>query len=223
MLAVQLSVPCFEWSSHCRLDWAAVSALGGWGAVLVGLIAAFIGLIAAVGSWLAAVATFFAVYVPARMAKQEAARRANRERQISYIEINRLLPKVLDIRGQVRTIRAKIVPAVPELIARSKSSSAQIAALLQIKGAVPFAILSEGLEMISMGVSNLQTAMEVYDDFLRSGAEIEIYGNHPFHRIADHEDALMQVELAVRNLLLAIKKFAKVNVDLFDEKGAEVS
>lgn len=47
----QYLVPCVEWSEKCNLDWAAVSAMGGW---------------------VAAIVTFLAVLLPYRQLKREA-------------------------------------------------------------------------------------------------------------------------------------------------------
>ncbi|HDS1124629.1 TPA: hypothetical protein QDZ60_001921 [Stenotrophomonas maltophilia] len=51
MSEFQYLVPCIEWSEKCNLDWAAVSAMGGW---------------------VAAIVTFLAVLLPYRQLKREA-------------------------------------------------------------------------------------------------------------------------------------------------------
>jgi len=189
MLAADVMVPCLAWAPTCRLDWAALSAIGGWAA---------------------AIATFLAVYVPARNYRADNERRAKRERQVSFIEINRLIPKVRDIRGQVRTIQSKIVPALPQILKKGNVDSATVAGLLRVKGQLPFVILSEGLEMISMSVSNLQTSLDAINDYLDAGSEIKLYENHQFHRIDNFEHALHNAEVAANNVLLAIKKYAGI-------------
>jgi len=191
MIAADVMVPCLSFVPTCRLDWAALSAVGGWAAAL---------------------ATFLAVYVPARNYKADNKRRAERERQISFIEINRLLPKVLDVRGQARTIKAHVAPEIPKVLARQKADSKTVADLLRIKGKVPFAILSEGLEMISIGVSNLQSSLDVLNEYLDAGADIDMYENHQFHRIDDYLSGLQNVEAAANNVLLAIKKLTGIKI-----------
>lgn len=113
MIAAEVMVPCLSWATTCRLDWTALSAVGGWAA---------------------AIATFLAVYVPARNYRKDNERRAKRERQVSFIEINRVIPKVRDIRGQVRTIQSKVIPALPKILERGKADSAAVAGLLRVKG-----------------------------------------------------------------------------------------
>ncbi|WP_426805332.1 hypothetical protein [Stenotrophomonas sp. SrG] len=190
MIAAEVMVPCISAASSCRLDWTALSAVGGWAA---------------------AIATFLAVYVPARNYKADNERRAKRERQISFIEINRVIPKVRDIRGQARSIQENIIPALPEVLRRAKYDSADVAGLLRVKGQVPFVILSEGLEMISMAISNLQTNLDTANDYLDAGAAIPLYENHQFHRIDDFQHVLHNIEVAATNVLLAMKKFAGID------------
>lgn len=191
MFFAEIMVPCLQFGGGCRPDWSAVSAVGGW---------------------VAAAATFLAVYVPAKNYKKDNERRAHRERQVSYIEINRLVPKVLDVRAQIRIARARVLPAIPKALARPGSSSAEIADLLRIKGTIPFAILSDGLENISIGVSNLQTCLDVVADFVEAGEAIPIYANHPFHRLTNFEAALAQAEDVATDLLREIKKSAGIDV-----------
>ncbi|WP_303638768.1 hypothetical protein [Stenotrophomonas tuberculopleuritidis] len=190
MIAAEVMVPCMSLLPNCRLDWTALSAIGGWAA---------------------AIATFLAVYVPARNYKADNERRAKRERQVSFVEINRIIPKVRDIRGQVRTLQAKVVPAIPEVLRRGKADSAAVADLLRVKGQVPFVILSEGLEMISMAISNLQANLDTINDYLDAGAEIKLYENHQFHRMDAYQHALHNTEVAANNVFLAIKKYAGID------------
>lgn len=51
MSEFQYLTPCFKWTTECNLDWAAVSAMGGW---------------------VAAIVTFFAVLLPYRHLRKEA-------------------------------------------------------------------------------------------------------------------------------------------------------
>lgn len=190
MIVAEVMVPCFNFAPTCRLDWTAVSAIGGWAA---------------------AIATFLAVYVPARNYKVDNERRATRERQISFIEINRLLQKILDVRDQTKTIKNKILPEIPKALAAGADAKT-VSGLLRVKGQVPFVILSDGLEMISIGVSNLQSSLDVLNAFLDAGEEIDMYGNHPFHRLSDYTTALDNVELAAQNVLLAIKKLTGIDL-----------
>jgi len=190
MIAADVMVPCFSFLPTCRLDWTALAAVGGWAA---------------------ASATFLAVYVPARNYKAANERRAKRERQISFIEINRIIPKVRDIRGQARTLQSNVVPAIPEVLRSRQIDSVAIADLLRLKGQVPFVILSEGLELISMAISNLQTSLDTINDYLDAGADIKLYDNHQFNRLDDYQHALHNVEVAANNVLLAIKKYAGID------------
>ncbi|WP_313242062.1 hypothetical protein [Stenotrophomonas sp.] len=59
MIAAEVMVPCISFSPACRLDWAAISALGGW---------------------LAAAVTFFAVLLPFRQYRRELRAREDAER-----------------------------------------------------------------------------------------------------------------------------------------------
>ena len=190
MIAAEVMVPCVSFLPTCRLDWTALSAIGGWAA---------------------AFATFLAVYVPARNYKADNERRAKRERQVSFIEINRIIPKVRDIRGQARLLQSNVIPAIPEVLRRGKVDSAAVADLLRVKGQVPFVILSEGLEMISMAISNLQASLDTTSDYLDAGAEIKLYENHQFHRLEDYQRALHNTEVAAYNVLLAVKKYAGID------------
>lgn len=191
MLVADIMVPCIS-GNQCRLDWDAISAIGGW---------------------LAAIATFLAVYVPAKNYRIDSERRAQRERQVSYIEINRLIPRVLDVRSQAKTIRDQIIPSIPMALAQPGVTSVSIASLLRVKGSVPFAILSDGLERISIGTSNLQSGLDVVAAYLEDGVDIPMYPNHPFHRLTDYGQAMTNIEKAADNLLLAIGRIAGVKIE----------
>lgn len=164
---------------------------------------------------MAAIATFFAVYVPARNYKIDVERRAKRDLQISYIEINRLLPKVRDVQVQVNFVRKQILPEIPQILKKGKASAKEVAEILRIKGAVPFAILSDGLEMISIGVSNLQTNLDALSDYLDDASSVELHANHAFNGLDDYKAALNNIDVAARNVLLAISKIAKVDVSAY--------
>lgn len=199
MFAADIVVPCIT-GNQCRLDWSAISAIGGW---------------------LAAIATFLAVYVPAKNYRIDTERRAKRERQISYVEINRLIPRVMDVRSQARVIREDIIPSIPKAMNQPGVTSASIASLLRVKGSVPFAILSDGLEMISIGTTNLQSALDVAAAFVEDSVDIDLYRNHPFHRLTDYGKGLENIENAANNLLLAISKLAGVKIETGEDQHAQ--
>lgn len=191
MIAADVMIPCLSSLPNCRLDWAALSAIGGWAS---------------------AIATFLAVYVPARNYRADNERRANRDRQVSFVEINRIIPKVVDVRNQARSMRARVIPEIPKILSNGKSSSADVAALLALKGQVPFVILSDGLEPISMGISNLQSSMDAIGEYLADAAKIKMSEKHSFHRLETFESAMENVEVAANNLLRAIKVYAGINI-----------
>lgn len=58
MIAAEVMVPCFSFAPRCNLDWAAISAVGGW---------------------VAAIVTFFAVLLPFRQYRKEFKLRAGEE------------------------------------------------------------------------------------------------------------------------------------------------
>lgn len=90
MFAVDVVVPCLEWSPHCRPDWSAISALGGWAAATI---------------------TFFAVLLPFRQYRKAANARDASEYVEGQIAARRSVVTLTHIHTGIGEISRRIAAA----------------------------------------------------------------------------------------------------------------
>lgn len=79
MIAAEVMVPCLSTAANCKLDWAAISAMGGWAA---------------------AIATFVAVLLPYMNGRQKDAARIE-------MQISDFIPELRSVRSKIRFLRIK--------------------------------------------------------------------------------------------------------------------
>jgi len=88
MFAAEVMVPCFWPAGGCRLDWAAISAVGGW---------------------VAAIVTFFAVLLPYRAQRKM----ADAERRLSGTDaearLAKFVPKLFFLHNSIPNVRSTVV------------------------------------------------------------------------------------------------------------------
>lgn len=83
MFAAEVMVPCLSTASNCRLDWAAISAMGGW---------------------VAATVTFFAVLLPYRQYRKERAEKDETIMQDARTQLRSMIPVITAAYAVGRTV-----------------------------------------------------------------------------------------------------------------------
>lgn len=144
MFAAQIMVPCFEYGDACQLDWAAISALGGWAAATV---------------------TVFAVLLPFRQYKKEIAERRRAELVDEQIAVRGSVVGLTSIYMGLRASGATVDQA--EGMADFTESLEHIKEFV-VPHPIPVFPRTPGADKLRLELAALETALGVLKNYIEN-------------------------------------------------------